>query len=75
MSYPNSGKDSRKAPRPEMISARPPDSRSRVAKSSKTRTGSIVLSTVVALVSLIRLVTWEMAASTTGTEEMIKSSR
>ena len=32
-------------PRPAMISARPPDSRSSVAKSWKTRTGSSELST------------------------------
>ena len=33
-------------PRPAMISARPPESRSTVAKSWKTRTGSSELSTV-----------------------------
>ena len=38
-------------PRPAMISARPPESRSRVANSWKTRTGSSELSTVTALVS------------------------
>ena len=37
-----------------MISARPPDSRSSVAKSWKTRTGSSELSTVTALVSRMR---------------------
>ena len=42
-------------PRPAMISARPPESRSSVAKSWKTRTGSSELSTVTALVSRIRL--------------------
>ena len=36
-------------PRPAMISARPPDSRSSVANSWKTRTGSSELSTVTAL--------------------------
>ena len=36
-------------PRPAMISARPPDSRSSVAKSWKTRTGSSELRTVTAL--------------------------
>ena len=41
-------------PRPAMISARPPESRSSVAKSWKTRTGSSELSTVTALVSRIR---------------------
>ena len=40
-------------PRPAMISARPPESRSTVAKSWKTRTGSSELSTVTALVSRI----------------------
>ena len=43
-------------PRPAMISARPPESRSSVAKSWKTRTGSSELSTVTALVSRIRFV-------------------
>ena len=37
-------------PRPAMISARPPESRSSVAKSWNTRTGSSELSTVTALV-------------------------
>ena len=40
-------------PRPAMISARPPESRSSVAKSWKTRTGSSELSTLTALVSRI----------------------
>src|SRR4051794_13683876 len=39
-----------KEPRPAMISARPPESRSRVAKSWKTRTGSSELITETALV-------------------------
>ena len=39
-----------------MISARPFESRSTVANSSKTRTGSSELSTLTALVSLMRLV-------------------
>ena len=39
-----------------MISARPPESRSSVAKSWKTRTGSSELSTVTALVSRMRFV-------------------
>ena len=43
-------------PRPAMISARPPESRSSVAKSWKTRTGSSELSTVTALVSRMRFV-------------------
>ena len=42
-------------PRPAMISARPPESRSSVAKSWKTRTGSSELSTLTALVSRIAL--------------------
>ena len=42
-------------PRPAMISARPPESRSSVAKSWKTRTGSSELSTETALVSRMRL--------------------
>ena len=40
-------------PRPAMISARPPESRSSVAKSWNTRTGSSELSTETALVSRI----------------------
>ena len=43
-------------PRPAMISARPPDSRSTSANSWNTRTGSSELSTVTALVSRMRLV-------------------
>ncbi len=43
-------------PRPAMISARPPESRSSVAKSWKTRTGSSELSTLTALVSRMRFV-------------------
>ena len=39
-----------------MISARPPDSRSSVANSSKTRTGSSELRTLTALVSRMRCV-------------------
>ena len=38
-------------PRPAMISARPPDSRSSVANCWNTRTGSSELSTLTALVS------------------------
>ena len=45
-----------KEPRPAMISARPRESRSSVAKLWKTRTGSSELSTVTALLSLIRSV-------------------
>ena len=43
-------------PRPAMISARPPESRSSVANSWKTRTGSSELSTVTALVRRMRFV-------------------
>ena len=43
-------------PRPAMISARPPDSRSSVANCWKTRTGSSELSTVTALVRRMRFV-------------------
>ena len=42
-------------PRPAMISARPPESRSSVAKSWNTRTGSSELSTLTALVSRMSL--------------------
>ena len=42
-------------PRPAMISARPPESRSRVENCWKTRTGSSELSTLTALVSRIRV--------------------
>ena len=49
-------------PRPAMISARPPESRSIVAKSWKTRTGSSELRTVTALVSFIFFVTVAAAA-------------
>jgi hypothetical protein len=56
-------------PRPAMISARPPDSRSSVAKSWNTRTGSSELSTVTALVSRMRSVRDAAAASTTAGAE------
>ena len=56
-------------PRPTMISARPPESRSRVAKSWKTRTGSSELRTVTALVSRIRTVRSAAAARTTAGDE------
>ena len=62
-------------PRPAMISARPPDSRSSVAKSWKTRTGSSELSTVTALVRRILSVRSATAASTTAGEETAKSGR
>ena len=56
-------------PRPAMISARPPDSRSTCAKSWNTLTGSSELSTVTALDSRIRLVRAAIAASTTAGDE------
>ena len=49
-------------PRPAMISARPPESRSSVAKSWNTRTGSSEVRTVTALVSRMRLVRAAAAA-------------
>ena len=58
-----------------MISARPPDSRSTVANSWNTRTGSSELSTVTALVNRIRRVRAAAAASTTAGAETAKSSR
>ena len=56
-------------PRPAMISARPPESRSSVAKSWKTRTGSSELSTVTALDNRIRSVRAATAARTTAGAE------
>ena len=56
-------------PRPAMISARPPDSRSIVAKSWNTRTGSSDESTVTALVSRIRSVRAAAAPSTTAGDD------
>jgi hypothetical protein len=50
-------------PRPAMISARPPEIRSRWANCSKTRTGSSEESTVTALESRICFVTAAIAAS------------
>jgi hypothetical protein len=52
-----------------MISARPPDKRSRVAKLWNTRTGSSELSTVTALVRRILFVRSAAAASTTAGAE------
>ena len=49
-------------PRPAMISARPPESRSSVANSWNTRTGSSELSTVTALVRRMRSVRAAAAA-------------
>ncbi len=62
-------------PRPAMISARPPEIRSSVAKSWKTRTGSSELITLTALVSRMRLVRAAAAASTTAGAETAKSGR
>lgn len=53
-------------PRPAMISARPDDTRSSVAKSWNTRTGSSELSTVTALVSPIVVVCAAAASTTAG---------
>ena len=50
-------------PRPAMISARPPESRSRVENCWNTRTGSSELSTVTALLSRMREVRSAAAAS------------
>ncbi len=62
-------------PRPAMISARPPEIRSSVAKSWNTRTGSSELSTVTALVRRIRSVRAATAASTVAGEDTRKSGR
>ncbi len=58
-----------------MISARPPDSRSSVAKSWKTRTGSSELMTLTALVSRMRFVRAAAAARTTAGAETANSGR
>ena len=60
-------------PRPAMISARPPESRSSSANCWKTRTGSSELSTVTALERRMRSVRAAIAASATagrGDEEV-----
>ena len=62
-------------PRPAMISALPPRSRSSVAKSWNTRTGSSELSTLTALVRRMRRVRVAAAASTTAGDETAKSGR
>ncbi len=62
-------------PRPAMISARPPESRSSVENSWNTRTGSSELSTLTALVSRMRDVRSAAAASTTAGAETAKSGR
>ena len=56
-------------PRPAMISARPPDSRSSVANCWNTRTGSSELSTLTALVSRMSVVRSAAAASTVAGED------
>ncbi len=58
-----------------MISARPPESRSTWAKSSKTRTGSSELRTVTALDRRMRSVLTAAAASAIAGEEIRKSAR
>jgi hypothetical protein len=62
-------------PRPAMISARPPESRSSVANAWKTRTGSSELRTLTALVRRMRRVRVAAAASTTAGAETVKSGR
>src|SRR6188472_3512632 len=64
-----------KDPRPTMISARPPETRSSVENSWKTRIGSSELRTVTALVSRMRCVRAATAASTTAGVETVKSGR
>ena len=56
-------------PRPAMISARPPEIRSSVANSWKTRTGSSEERTLTALVRRIVFVRVAAAASTTAGAE------
>ena len=62
-------------PRPRMISARPSERASRVAKRSYTRTGSSVLSTVTAEPSRMCFVRDAIAASTTSGAEIARSGR
>ncbi len=62
-------------PRPAISSARPPDTRSRVTKFWKARTGSAELSTVTALLSLIRLVAPAIAARTISGVDAAMSGR
>ncbi len=64
-----------KEPRPTMISARPPESRSTVANCWKTRIGSSELSTLTALVSRILFVRTAAAARTVAGDETAKSGR
>ena len=60
-------------PRPAMISARPPESRSSVANCWNTRTGSSELSTLTALVSRMRFVRSATAARAIAGAETAKS--
>ena len=62
-------------PRPAMISARPPDRRSTVAKLWKTRTGSSELSTVTALLRRMRSVCSATAPRITAGADDAKSGR
>ena len=62
-------------PRPAMISARPPESRSTVANCWNTRTGSSELNTVTALVRRIDCERSAAAASTTAGADTAKSGR
>ena len=62
-------------PRPAMISARPPEMRSTVAKSSNTRTGSRVERIVTALATRMRFVRAATAAMTIAGEEIAMSCR
>src|SRR6185503_19174919 len=62
-----------KEPRPAMISARPPESRSSVANCWKTRIGSSELRTLTALVSRIVFVRAAAAPSTTAGSEDIET--
>ncbi len=64
-----------KEPRPAMISARPPDRRSTVAKFWNTRTGSSELSTVTALLNRMRSVRSARAPRITAGADDAKSGR
>src|SRR6266446_2874314 len=74
-SRPKSGNASMKEPRPATISALPFESRSRVANSWNTRTGSAALSTVTALVRRTRRVRAAAAARITVGAESRNSRR
>ena len=62
-------------PLPTISSARPPDTRSRVTKFWKTRTGSAELSTITALDSLIVFVHPAMVARTISGADAAMSGR